>query len=1695
MPPDLLLDIQRRLRLSATRDLLVDEKVVGAGCFGDLKNLFRQQSAFTLLDCELPVTDVAGTYLTLKGRCDTLFPWVGNIAGSRNISLTLLECPTKTGGTERHAALAISLVNPDLYPLLGRYSEQPSEDLDYLLAGIAAGPGAGEPQVVFSSTDTASLKGELAEPLKNLANLFPGKTLQRGINFAADVTLGDDWLEYAGQILRQSGSGPGGYGVIYLKGEEKKPYLQFTYQLSGELEMMSGNSRILAMKAAEASFDVPLLPVWDDDEAGAEIFLGGRVALGKDAIGFDVTANVGARYGEVALAIKNFPSLSKLVELAGEAELKAYFPDLLAQLFDIQLSELALVLNISGGSPSVSQIRCALTTGELNLVPGVLSLRPSGAIRINAPFDAANRDIEGELKVDGKIGNTEVEGSIAFPSYAFHAGMKSGQSVSLLDIGKAIAPDLDLSQINFAQISLTELDLSGDLFGGSFAAQIGVDTEKAATFNLRGKPYGIKGMRLALQLDKRDQLEAGATDDDLPAGNAGADRKWVAGYQLEGHFLLHSTPIFISAQYDEDGWSLLGGTEGDQSLEVGSLIAELFPDLSVPPTLKQLKFANIFFAAYLSAGEYSFSGRLEKWQPVQEIPLQFEVDDFSTNYDSGGISGKLSVVLTIPLREGALKDIVIGLRAEKKPGEEGGWQFNGSARQEIKIGAMVDWVAAKFGAVSLPDSIKDCTIKQLDIAFNTESQNFKFTCEAAVRLPDTKTEINGTVVIAIERQEDRSYKKILGGTLVIRLQKRQALNFNLLFSTQSNVQTFLASYHGDQKVSIDELLKQVFTEPITTGVELTLKDALFAYHGDKVGAKYLFGLNIGVNIGLADLPLVGPALPALPKELQVGIDDLRIIAATREFSLQEVEDLNKLLPDKVTKLPGGKVDGGETALRKGFNVSAKLKLAGADKLLMLPAAEAGAPTETSAPTESGTSPGSGQPATSDALAKAQPSPGISKWFDIQKSLGPLRLQRLGVQYKDRRVGFLFDAGMDLLGVRLDLLGLSISLPLKSPLQDPEFGLEGLELAIKQKPLEIAGALLKVTSLPEGVTFQYDGRVLVRAEVFSLAALGSYAEVNGKPSLFIFAVLHKELGGPSFFFVTGLAFGFGVNRQLRLPAISDVHNFPLIKGATDPEYFGSNATPRAALQKLQEYIPPSVGDYWLAAGVKFNSFGMIDSFAVLTVSFGTQFQIAILGLSRITVPKQLPGAPKVDPVACAELAIKVSFTLASGLLAAEARLTENSFVFSKDCKLTGGFALYCWCGPENAGDFVVTLGGYHPRFLKPAHYPVVPRLGMNWSVSDNLAITGELYFALTPSCLMAGGKLSAAYQAGNLRAWFYAFADFLIGWKPFFYDIEMGIRIGIAYRLSVLGTTKLLTFEVTAWVKMWGPPFSGTANITFYILSFDIAFGAAQQPKLKKVEWPEFQQSFLPQGETAGADPLVGASRITGGLIKEQEVTRGGNKRTLRVVNAHELSFTTESVLPATRVVFNSQPVGAADKPLGIRPMDITTLTSVHAVTLEAKGSRPSDWASHVTSTLVTRNVPDALWSNQGLARLDKPTAKMIENVPNGVRVTLQHRAPRHGLAPMELAKLKYEPLPPKDIAWQDRQPPSLITAQPGTTLANTIWDNKSVDATRDEIMIALGKGRTAVELPRLAENSTEIFQSPPEWARLGEPFKKTLYRG
>ena len=74
-------------------------------------------------------------------------------------------------------------------------------------------------------------------------------------------------------------------------------------------------------------------------------------------------------------------------------------------------------------------------------------------------------------------------------------------------------------------------------------------------------------------------------------------------------------------------------------------------------------------------------------------------------------------------------------------------------------------------------------------------------------------------------------------------------------------------------------------------------------------------------------------------------------------------------------------------------------------------------------------------------------------------------------------------------------------------------------------------------------------------------------------------------------------------------------------------------------------------------------------------------------------------------------------------------------------------------------FVFTLGGYHPDFHRNG-YPVVPRLGLRWSIGSAITIKAGSYFALTSEALMAGGRRGGLYSrlvwyhigGGSFRSW-------------------------------------------------------------------------------------------------------------------------------------------------------------------------------------------------------------------------------------------------------------------------------------------------------------------------------------------------------
>ncbi|HEY3706407.1 MAG TPA: DUF6603 domain-containing protein [Terracidiphilus sp.] len=724
------------------------------------------------------------------------------------------------------------------------------------------------------------------------------------------------------------------------------------------------------------------------------------------------------------------------------------------------------------------------------------------------------------------------------------------------------------------------------------------------------------------------------------------------------------------------------------------------------------------------------------------------------------------------------------------------------------------------------------------------------------------------------------------------------------------------------------------------------------------------------------------------------------------------------------------------------------------------------------------------------LSDDDPTAGGKIWIPVGKSFGPLLCRKVGLGFNTDEFRLLvgYDGSVALGPLGIDLIDLTIGIPLKTPqnLSDYTLGLSGLDLSFRGGPLTISGSFLE--SELNGIT-QYTGAAMIRTDAFSIAGLGSYASINGTPSLFVFAVLNKDLGGPAFFFVTALAAGFGFKRKLILPTITEVQNFPLVRVIQEPDYIGKDADPKDALEKISTAIPPDPASYWLAVGVRFRSFGLIETVALLSATFGSEFTISILGVSRLTIPSNIEEGKTA--ICYAELALRAEFNPAVGVLSVEARLTPNSYIFDKSCRLTGGFAFYTWFSGPHAGDFVVTLGGYHPSFVPPPHYPLVPRVGIDWRVSGSIRITGELYFALTPSCLMAGGKLSAVYDGGWVQAWFIAYADFLVAWKPFHYDIQIGVRLGASATVDIdvglFSISMTISFELGVDLHVYGPDFSGTARIKFYVVSFTISFGddpALPQP----IPWDEFKQSFLPK------DQSVCGVNFTGGLMQEWKEDDGTS---VAIVNAHDFAFTAQSQTPLTEIGWNGseqpQLLKAKQTQLGVAPMYGEKLDSKFDVNIETPDGSKLDSALF-TSSLVNKGFPTALWG-AGKPDLSRPSSEVLTQIPAGISVALSEAGERmqvkHSLPVMLLEVFNYEIID-KNIPWGNAKATDTIKnyTQSIETLTGTIWANDAVSKTRSGILIALA-GVTpyqlnAVSLPLTAQQAPTIFQSGPRIAALGE---------
>jgi len=599
------------------------------------------------------------------------------------------------------------------------------------------------------------------------------------------------------------------------------------------------------------------------------------------------------------------------------------------------------------------------------------------------------------------------------------------------------------------------------------------------------------------------------------------------------------------------------------------------------------------------------------------------------------------------------------------------------------------------------------------------------------------------------------------------------------------------------------------------------------------------------------------------------------------------------------------------------------------------------------------------------------------WMELNKKIGPIFLRRIGFAFQGGKVRLCLDADVTISILKFSVLEGYIGIKLGNELEF-EGGIKGFMLTLNKPPLFISGGLYLDDNSKEANRL-YNGALTIVYKDFAIRGIGSYGKLKEgkKNTFFAFVMVDYPIGGAPCFYITGLCGGFGVNRKIIIPEVDKVREFPFIQMMLSEKKKEDDMKDKKAsdiLEDMNSVIAPCEDMNFMTAGIKFKSFEMVETVAIINIAFGKKIECSLLGVTELYIPPRKNSADNTSPIVYACLNLRGFFCPDDGIVFLDGALSDDSYLLSKNCKITGGFAFYSWFGGEYAGDFVISVGGYAPGFER-GHYPAVDRIGINWRINDNLSASGSGYFALIPSGLMAGGEISFDYELGSLKAYFRAAIDLFLKFKPFFYKLSVYIRVGVSCELDFGFFSKKISVEIGADLSIKGPEFSGKATIYLAFFSFTISFNdEAEEPK--PLSFEEFYQQLLPKF-SGGAEGKMNAHYELGspctqaklarlivnkGLLGEKECPNEGSKRYF--IDIWDIVLNVESAMPLKHIyVNNTNEERKSEENFGIVPSGITNLES----TLSIEFKRGNKVSKEIYSCLIfeelQKNLPSALWFN------------------------------------------------------------------------------------------------------------------------------------
>ncbi|HKG03117.1 MAG TPA: DUF6603 domain-containing protein, partial [Conexibacter sp.] len=393
---------------------------------------------------------------------------------------------------------------------------------------------------------------------------------------------------------------------------------------------------------------------------------------------------------------------------------------------------------------------------------------------------------------------------------------------------------------------------------------------------------------------------------------------------------------------------------------------------------------------------------------------------------------------------------------------------------------------------------------------------------------------------------------------------------------------------------------------------------------------------------------------------------------------------------------------------------------------------------------------------------------------------------------------------------------------------------GIELALP--PVSGGGAVLKT---PSG---GYAGVLDVDLGSFGVQAAGVLDLPDGTRPTSLLALLSATFPYPGI----QLGFGFaldavgglvGINRRADVGQLRQL----VSDGNADRILFPTNAVSRAQeiTRSLASAFPAARGRFVIGPMVRVNWGGRLATLSgAVVLDLPAPAQVLLLGRLLVAVPD--PALPlirlqasvfgKIDP-AVPETEVLVSLA--------------GSYVVT--VPVSGELYLLARGGDRPL--FVLSAGGFHPRYVRPPGVPELRRLTMDLG-GGFLGLRAEAYLAVTSNAVMFGAKLQLDATIAGCGVEGHLGLDALFVYEPTFsFTVSVSASVAVrafGRRLASVGLA--FTLEGPAPWHAFG---TGTISVLFWDVSldFDVRWGDAPRAVLEA-------RDVRPLLERALADPAA-----------------------------------------------------------------------------------------------------------------------------------------------------------------------------------------------------------------------------------------------